>query len=416
MTNKKKILFIQHASGFGGSAMSLLYTLQGIKKYSGNQYQIIVALAKWTKPLSEFYKQAGFDVVQPDWVDTYEHTQGVHFNLLNPINILKEFFQLIKIRKAKKNTKSLLEKIKPDIVHLNSIVLLGSALAAKEEKVPIVWHVREPAVRGLLGMRRSMLRNSLKKIPNKVIFICKADMESWGNPSNGVVVYNFVDFLKFNFKLPRPEKIQSKLIPKSDLIILFLGGVGRIKGGIYLIRAINKLMIKYPHKRIYMLFPGGLYDEPNYLIYMIAKKMLPLFNSGTYSQRIEKEINFSIYPENFIKFRFTKEVPQLLAASDVLVFPSIRPHFARPVIEAGAMAKPVIGSRLGGVEELIIHGVNGFLVTPKNVNDLTEKLERFLINPEIRMSMGVNGYSAAKEKFNAEKNIKLIVDIYDSIL
>jgi glycosyltransferase involved in cell wall biosynthesis len=141
-----------------------------------------------------------------------------------------------------------------------------------------------------------------------------------------------------------------------------------------------------------------------------------MFGQGTYAQKIEKEINKSSHPESFIKFRFVKAVPLLFAASDVLVFPSIRPHFARPIIEAGAMAKPVIGSRLGGVEELIEEGKNGFFVNPKNVNEIEERLEYFLNNKNEVNRMGQEGYNIALNKFQAKKNILIIIDVYKTLI
>ncbi|MBK5214518.1 MAG: glycosyltransferase family 4 protein [Flavobacteriaceae bacterium] len=410
-----KILFIQHASGFGGSAMSLQYTLQGIKLYAGDKYKVVVALAKWTKPLSDFYEQAGFEVVKPDWIDTYEHTQGVHFNLLNPFHFFKEIIQSIRIKKALGNTEKLIDLVNPDIVHLNSVVLLGSAFAVKRKKIPLVWHVREPAVKGLFGFRRALIKKSLRTIPNKVIFICKADMESWGNPTNGMVIYNFVDFEKFDFNLIKSTQIEGVKIPTGDLNILFLGAVGRIKGGLYLIKAVNKLMENYPDKKIQLLFPGSIYDAPKYFIYKLVTTILPLFGQGTYAQKIEKEISNSPHPENFIKFRFVKDVPQLLASCDILVFPSIRPHFARPIIEAGAMSKPVVGSRLGGVEELILDNENGFLVKPKSVKEIETKLEYFLNHKVECKKMGEKGYAIAQNKYESKENVSAIIKVYEGL-
>ena len=412
MRKVKKILFIQHASAFGGSAMSLLYMLQGIRSMQNEDLELLIALAKWTPQLAEFYEKEGFSVVKNNWIETYEHTQGVHYNLLNPIGFLNEIKQLFTLSKAKKNTVRLLESVKPDIVHLNSVVLLGSALAVKGEGIPLVWHVREPSIKGIFGMRRSMIRHFLKKLANEIIFICKADMNSWGNPTNAKVVYNFVDFKRFSSEIAKPSEIDGIKIPVGDLNVLFLGGVSKIKGGIYLIRAINNLIKKYPEKKIYLLFPGGLYNKPNYFVYKLAQKILPLLGSGTYSQRIEKEISKSEKAENFIKLKFEKNVEQLIIASDVIVFPSIRPHFARPIIEAGAMGKPVIGSRLGGVEELIEDNANGFLVKPKSVKETAEKLDFLLNHKDERIKLGEKGYTIAFQKYQAKENIKAIFEVY----
>ncbi|GEM_PF-1736614 len=412
---RKKILFIQHAAGFGGSAMSLLYTLQEINKVAGEQYSLVIALAKWNKSLSDLYEQAGFEVVKPSIIDTYEHTQAVSYNLLNPLGIIKEIKQLFNINKSITNTEKLIQNVKPDLIHLNSVVLVGSAYAAKKQNIPLVWHVRENPVKGLFKIRYNFLKRILEKLADKVIFICNADKEGWGNPKNGLLVYNFVDFEKFQAKASRPNEIDGVEIPQGDLNVLFLGGVAQIKGGLYLIQAINALMLKYPDKNIFMLFPGGIYTQPKYLLYAIAKRILPLIGQGTYSQKIEKEIENSIKKRNFIKFPFVKDVAKLLAASDVLVFPSVRPHFARPIIEAGAMMKPVIGSELDGVKELIKTNQNGFLVKPKSTSDIMKYLEILLLHSKKGKDMGKCGYEIAQEKFQAKNNILKIIETYNAL-
>lgn len=413
--NLKKILFIQHASGFGGSAMSLLYTLQGLKNQAGDQYEFLVALAKWNESLSDFYEKAGFRVIKPNWIDTYEHTQGAFNKLWNPVHVIREFKQIRNLFKAKRNTAALIELVKPDIIHLNSVVLLGSALAAKKSKTPLVWHVREPSVKGFFGLRRFVIRHFLGTLSNSSIFICNADKASWGNPKNGTVVYNFIDFEIFDKNISKPEAIKEILIPKGDLIVLFLGGFTKIKGGIYLIKAMNNLVKKYPNRKIHLLFPGGIYQKPDYLLYRIAQKLLPFFGLGTHVQLIEKEMAKCSNQETFVKFPFVKDIARLFLVSDVLVFPSIRPHFARPVIEAGAMGKPVIGSKLGGVEELIKDGENGFYIKPKSAQEIEERLEYLLNNRQEMNRLGNNGYEIASKKYQARLNIQQIIEIYTKL-
>ena len=75
---------------------------------------------------------------------------------------------------------------------------------------------------------------------------------------------------------------------------------------------------------------------------------------------------------------FRPDPERLNAAADLVVFPSTLPHFARPVIEAGAMAVPVVASRLGGVEELVEDGMTGILVPPGDPAALGDAIARVL--------------------------------------
>ncbi len=415
MVNKKqKLLFIQHATEFGGSAMSLLYTLRGIQK-ENNNYHIIVALAKWTQGLADFYSNHGFEVVKPNFIDTYEHTQGVSYNIINPIGLLKEIKQHIKIKKSRKNTRLLIESVKPDLVHLNSVVLYPSALELYSMGVPFVWHVREPSVDGLLGIRKKKISNALKTMPNKSIFICNADKKSWGNPNNGIVVYNFIDFEKFNPNIDTTIDFGLDNSGKT-IYLLFLGGVNEIKGTHIILKAFNIVLKQNKEKKIKLIFAGGQYTKPNYFIYKLATTVLPIFGWNSYTESLEKLIVRLDLEKHIIRLPFVKEVAQLFKVSHILTFPSIRPHFARPIIEAGAMCLPVIGSNLGGVEELIIDGANGYLCPVNDYKYLASKINELIENPELMKQFGLNGNNIAIEKYNQQKNILEIVNVYNKIL
>jgi glycosyltransferase involved in cell wall biosynthesis len=110
------------------------------------------------------------------------------------------------------------------------------------------------------------------------------------------------------------------------------------------------------------------------------------------------------------------DVPQLLAACDVLVFPSVEPHFARPIIEAGAMGKPVVASRLGGPLELVAEGETGLLVPREDPQALAEALIEVLRDPERAAALGEAGYQQAREHFNADKNAQATFALYDQLL
>lgn len=411
----KKVLFIQHATAFGGSAMSLLYTLQGIRKMEGDNCKLVVALAKYMDTLATFYGSYGFEVVKADWIDTYEHTQLVSYSVLNPAGLLHELMQQFNNSKARRHTRALVEKIKPDIVHLNSVVLLGSAMELSAMGVPFVWHVREPSVNGLLGIRTRKIINALKTLPDRTIFICKADKKSWGDPENGSVVYNFIDFEKFNKTMKaKPEwNIDDS---GNTFNVLFLGGMNKIKGTIVMMRAFAKFKELNPGKKLKLIFAGGKYTRPDYYIYKLATGILPRLGCGTYSQLVEKEIDRLQLEPDLIRLPFEKDVARLFSASNVLVFPSIRPHFARPVIEAGAMSLPVVGSPLGGVEELIDEGENGYLCAVHDHDAIAQKLNELFHHPDKRLLMGSNGRQKALAKYSQDVNIQQIIAIYYELL
>ena len=98
-----------------------------------------------------------------------------------------------------------------------------------------------------------------------------------------------------------------------------------------------------------------------------------------------------------------------------MVFPSIRPHFARPIIEAGAMSLPVIGSDLGGVSELVQNGQNGYLTKPRDYVEIANRLNDLLNDQKKCRILGENGYQKAIKSFNQKNNVLHILRIYKNI-
>jgi glycosyltransferase involved in cell wall biosynthesis len=409
---QKKIVYIQHASEFGGSVMSLFYILEGFKKYYNNTISPTVILAKKNSLIEKFYKKNGYETKYYSTIYTYEHTQALVYNLFNIFSFYKEIVQIINIFRSYYRTIRIINDLKPDIVHLNSIVLIGSALALKKKKIPFVWHIREHSKKGHFGFRRFLIKKIILNSKARLIFICKSDKKSWGNPHNSNVIYNFVDFEKFDFNSKKNEIFQDFKIPINGFRILFLGGVNKIKGSIYLIKAISKLQKIYDLNNVYLIYAGGEYIVPEYFVYRILRKVLPFFGLGTYSQKIDKEISKSKYPENFIRLPFIKNVEDLFLNSDLLIFPSIRPHFPRPIMEAMVMKKPVIGSNLEGVTELITHDFNGLLINPKSYLDIAKAIYFFIENPSKCKEFGENGHEIAKSKFQDFIAINAIYDEY----
>ena len=412
----KKIVYIQHASEFGGSVMSLFYILEGFKKYYKDEIRPIVVFSKKNKHIENFYQKNGYATKFFSTIYTYEHTQALVYNLYNIFSLYKELLQLFNLIRSYNRTIKIIEELKPDIVHLNSIVLLGSAIALKRKNIPFIWHVREHSKKGIFGLRRFIIKKIISKSNSRLIFISNSDRASWGNPINSEVIYNFVDFNKFDYNLAKKSLIGGVKIPENGFKILFLGGVNKIKGTIYLIKAISELQRKYKIDDVILLFAGGNYVMPNSIFYKFIRYILPFFNMHTYSQQIDNEILKSKFPSNFIKLPFINNVEDLFIDSDLLIFPSIRPHFARPIMEAMVMKKPVIGSNLEGVKELIINDFNGILITPKSHLEIMNSVLFCKNNPIKCKEFGENGYDFAKNKFQDFIAINAIYNEYIKIL
>jgi glycosyltransferase involved in cell wall biosynthesis len=100
-----------------------------------------------------------------------------------------------------------------------------------------------------------------------------------------------------------------------------------------------------------------------------------------------------------------EEVPSVLTTADIILVPFPNneiSHAASPIklFEAMAMQKPVIASRVKGIEEVISDGENGFLANPENIEEWIVKMEQILRSEENAIHVGQNARQTVQKKFN----------------
>lgn len=110
------------------------------------------------------------------------------------------------------------------------------------------------------------------------------------------------------------------------------------------------------------------------------------------------------------------DVRSAIADCSVFVLPSYREGTPRSVLEAMAMARPIVTSDAPGCRETVEHGKNGYLVPIKDVSGLAEAMARLASNPELRQVMGRASYALALSKYQARdvaRSILLACDLLD---
>ncbi|MBI5397014.1 MAG: glycosyltransferase family 4 protein [Verrucomicrobia bacterium] len=103
----------------------------------------------------------------------------------------------------------------------------------------------------------------------------------------------------------------------------------------------------------------------------------------------------------------------LVRRARMLLLPSrVYENFAVSVLEAYAMGKAVVASRIGAIAELVEDGVTGLLFEPGNAADLAEKVNRLRADPALAVALGRNARRRFEERFNADANYQQLMEIY----
>lgn len=99
----------------------------------------------------------------------------------------------------------------------------------------------------------------------------------------------------------------------------------------------------------------------------------------------------------------TDDVRPFIAEADCIVLPSYREGTPRSLLEAAAMARPIITTDVVGCREVVNDKINGFLCRPRDAADLAEKIERMItLSPEARAEMGRRGREKVERQFDEQ--------------
>lgn len=112
---------------------------------------------------------------------------------------------------------------------------------------------------------------------------------------------------------------------------------------------------------------------------------------------------------------FNGFVQNPLAGLDVLVQPSRADNLPLAILEAMAAGLPVIGTRVGGIPELVIDGETGLLVEPERPDELAAALDSLAASPERRLELGLRGRERVQEHFSADGIARRTVALYEEL-
>lgn len=167
-------------------------------------------------------------------------------------------------------------------------------------------------------------------------------------------------------------------IPDTGFRFLMIARLYREKGICEYLRAAEKIKSIYPGVKIRLVGridgnPNSI--DPNFLIRFIDNEVIEYFEGS-------------------------KDVREHIKESTVLVHPSYREGVPRVVLEAMAMARPIITTDAPGCRETVQHGVNGFLINIRDSTALVNVMARMIEEPQILESMGRKSREIAEERFN----------------
>ena len=397
--NRDKILFIHQSGCRGGAGTMLANIIAAIDKQA---FEPIVVCPKGDG--NEQLVAAGADVrVAQRPIYQFLHYTGYSTAIFNPYFIRPA----VMMWRDRAYWEKYIRASGAKIVCLNAMTLAPLALSARKAGAKVLCIVQETSVKGLLGLRTAWLYHILSSWMDAVVFISKFDKDKSNCQAPIVeVIPNWVNLNEFD-KFTSQERARTELdIPQSARVILMMGGIDKLKGTLPLVEA-TAMLSDITNLIVVIAGYTKPYDVTSYgtlrRIYLKLRR-IPEF---LYRQKVLRIINQKKLNGRIRFVGMQANVARLYAASDILVFPATRPHQARPIIEAGAMAKPVIVPDFPQTREFVEHGFNGITYLHGDVISFANELRKLLTDSKLAKFIGENNYDNTRkthnEAINAEK-------------
>jgi glycosyltransferase involved in cell wall biosynthesis len=132
---------------------------------------------------------------------------------------------------------------------------------------------------------------------------------------------------------------------------------------------------------------------------------------GAYRRAMEALAAQLRCPCRFVGFQ--KDVADWLLASDVAVVPSHAEPLGNATLEAMSYALPVLGCRVGGIPEMVVHEETGLLVPPRSPGDLAAALTRLIADASLRRRLGDRGRRRCNKVFSLQAHVDAALGAYD---
>ncbi|MBU1043050.1 MAG: glycosyltransferase family 4 protein [Candidatus Omnitrophica bacterium] len=173
----------------------------------------------------------------------------------------------------------------------------------------------------------------------------------------------------------------------------------------------------------YILYAGRISKEKGIRVLLDAVGKEPaiklrIAGTGPMDEEIRNFIRSKCLNNvEFLGFKEFDDLQSLIKKSKVVIVPSEWYENSPNIIaEAYAYGKPVIGSRIGGIPELIRDNITGLTFEPGNVDDLRAKIEYFQNNPDKVVEMGKNARRFVEQELTAKKHYEKLVEIYQRVI
>lgn len=363
-----------------GAGMNTLLTVIGLMRLG---YDVVIAGG----PGGHLYAEAERAGVRTHVLPHMKHP-------ISPLHDLLMLVQLYRFLRREPFT----------IVHTHSSKagVLGR-IAARLARVPIVVHTihgfafhefaHSFLVWFYVNIERLCARLSSKMIFVARLLVNEAATRGICRLQDAEVIYSAIDLDSIASCHVDPATIKRRFgIPAEDSVVASVGRLDRQKNFQDLIDAAELV----------------LRDHPNTTFIIIGE--------GPQRSELAEQARALGLSKKLVLAGYQTDIAGILSCVDMYAVPSLYEGLGRAMTEALASGKPVVANAVNAIPELVIDGVTGFLVTPRDPKMLAEKIGFLLSNPDQARIMGENARKVVGLEFHPETMVRKIAECYERLL
>lgn len=286
-----------------------------------------------------------------------------------------------------------------DLIHAHGTRANSNTFfSSKSLGIPLLYTVHgwsfHPDQSRIVKFIRTYSEKFLVNVAAKTICVSESNLiegRSKFSMKNAIVIANGINREKFNPKKSFKNIKAEFNISENTILIGYIARITHQKSPLVFLNAIAELSEK---DNIKFLIVGDGELKPAMIA--LAKTL-----------KIEKYIVF-------VDFR--SDIPDILNAVDIFCLPSLWEGLPIALLEAMSMQKAIIASSIDGITDLIEHGVNGLLVEPNNIKQLSDSIAKLKNDEGLRQTLGLAAEHTVKEKFNIVSMTRKIEEVYQELM
>jgi glycosyltransferase involved in cell wall biosynthesis len=370
-----KVLHIQKVGGIGGSERHLLSLLPALAA-AGIEVKMHVLSGEGSERFVGPMKELGIDTsVAPAGPD------------LSPASLLRV------IRAVR--------RFRPDLIHTHLMHAdVYGQIAGRVTGIPAVCSIhgtlsiyRRQPYRSIARLTGHLARRTITISDHAGRFVKELGLA----PSDRIrMVHYGIDSSLWGFSEKKRERARADLgLEPKDVAVAVASRLVEHKGHHFLLDAVAKARTQVPQLKL-LIAGGG-----------------PLLGS------LEEHAR-QLVPAEAVRFLgYVQDVPMLMNACDVVVFPTLASFgegFGLAALEGMAAGRPVVASAVDSLPEIVVDGETGFLVPPGEVHELAERLIRLTDDQRLRKQMGERGRERSQAAFSLEAMAQKTRGVYEEVL